>query len=163
MPRVKSVRSSRTEHAIEVEIARLRDLDLGASRPLAQRVRPTAAPSPAASPAVSDPGLSAAGRPAGATWMMTTGACSIGLARPRTPASEQRMTNRTAALVRPGTMLGREWNGRMHRVAVLSDGFAWNGKTYPSLSKVAFAITGTRWSGPKFFGLRDKPSKRASR
>ena len=47
----------------------------------------------------------------------------------------------------------------MHRVAVLADGFAWNGKTYPSLSKVAFAITGTRWNGPKFFGLRDKPMK----
>jgi Protein of unknown function (DUF2924) len=42
------------------------------------------------------------------------------------------------------------------------DGFAWNGKTYPSLSKVAFAITGTRWSGPKFFGLRDKPPKGSS-
>ena len=54
---------------------------------------------------------------------------------------------------------GREWNGRMQRVAVLADGFAWNGKTYPSLSKVAFAITGTRWNGPRFFGLRDKPSK----
>ena len=50
--------------------------------------------------------------------------------------------------VRPGTMLGREWNRRMHRVAVLPDGFAWNGKTYPSLSKIAHAITGTRWNGP---------------
>jgi hypothetical protein len=49
----------------------------------------------------------------------------------------------------------------MHRVAVLADGFAWNGKTYPSLSKIAFAITGTRWNGPKFFGLRDKPSRGA--
>jgi hypothetical protein len=56
--------------------------------------------------------------------------------------------------LRPGTVLSREWNGRMHRAAVLADGFAWNGKTYPSLSKVAFAITGTRWNGPKFFGLR---------
>jgi hypothetical protein len=44
----------------------------------------------------------------------------------------------------------------MHRVAVLGDGFAYNGKTYPSLSKVAFAITGTRWNGPRFFGLRHK-------
>ena len=43
--------------------------------------------------------------------------------------------------------------------ALLADGFAWNGKTYASLSKVALAITGTRWNGPKFFGLRDKPSK----
>ena len=68
------------------------------------------------------------------------------------------LSRRTATL-RPGTVLGREWNGQMQRVAVLADGFAWNGKTYPSLSKVAFAITGTRWNGPKFFGLRDKPSK----
>jgi hypothetical protein len=63
--------------------------------------------------------------------------------------------------VRPGTMLAREWNGRMQRVAVLADGFAWNGKTYRSLSKIALAITGTRWNGPRFFGLRDKPAKEA--
>ena len=68
---------------------------------------------------------------------------------------------RQNADVRPGTMLGREWNGRMQRVTVLADGFAWNGKTYPSLSKVAVAITGTRWNGPKFFGLRDKPAEGA--
>ena len=61
------------------------------------------------------------------------------------------------AKVPKGAILGREWNSRMHRVAVLSDGFAWNGKTYPSLSKVAFAITGTHWNGPRFFGLRDRP------
>ena len=66
---------------------------------------------------------------------------------------------RLIAHVRPGTILAREWNGRMHRVTVLADGFAWNGKTYPSLSKVAEAITGTRWNGPRFFGMRDKPSK----
>ena len=70
------------------------------------------------------------------------------------------LAQRTADL-RPGTVLKREWNGRMHRVAVLTDGFAWNGKTYRSLTKVAFAITGTRWSGPRFFGVRDKPSKKA--
>ena len=69
---------------------------------------------------------------------------------------------RRTANLRPGTVLAREWNGQMHRVAVLADGFAWNGKTYPSLSKVALAITGTRWNGPKFFGLRDKPLKGAS-
>jgi hypothetical protein len=64
--------------------------------------------------------------------------------------------------LRPGTIVGREWNGKMQRVAVLADGFAWNGKTYPSLSQIALAITGTRWNGPKFFGLRDKPLKKAS-
>ena len=56
----------------------------------------------------------------------------------------------------PGTVLVREWDRRSHRVMVLADGFAWNGQTYDSLSKVAFAITGTKWSGPRFFGLRDK-------
>ena len=64
-----------------------------------------------------------------------------------------------AERIRVGARLVREWNGRMQRVAVLADGFAWNGKTYRSLSKVAQAITGTRWNGPKFFGLRDKPSE----
>ena len=72
-----------------------------------------------------------------------------------------RLSQRTAVL-RPGTILGREWNGQMQRVAVLADGFAWNGNTYPSLSRVAFAITGTRWNGPKFFGLRDKPATASS-
>jgi hypothetical protein len=66
------------------------------------------------------------------------------------------------ASLRPGTMLGREWKGRMQRVAVLADGFAWNGNTYPSLSKVAFAIAGTRWNGPKFFGLRKTPSRKST-
>jgi hypothetical protein len=66
---------------------------------------------------------------------------------------------RHIADVRPGTNLAREWNGRLHRVTVLADGFAWNDNTYSSLSKVAFAITGTRWNGPRFFGLRDKPGK----
>jgi hypothetical protein len=55
-----------------------------------------------------------------------------------------------------GTILMRQWNGRPHRVMVMDKGFGWNGKVYDSLSKVAFAITGTRWNGPRFFGLRDK-------
>jgi len=63
---------------------------------------------------------------------------------------------RVIATLQQGTILSREWNGRVERVAVSAEGFAWNGKTYPSLSKVAFAITGTRWNGPRFFGLRDR-------
>ena len=55
-----------------------------------------------------------------------------------------------------GTILMREWNRRPQRVIVMADGFAWNGKTYASLTAVAFAITGTRWNGHRFFGLRDK-------
>src|SRR4249919_3135681 len=58
----------------------------------------------------------------------------------------------------PGTVLVREWNRQSHRVMVLANGFAWNGQTYDSLTKVAFAITGTRWNGPRFFGLRDRPA-----
>src|ERR1700736_3175929 len=61
----------------------------------------------------------------------------------------------------PGTVLVREWDRRSQRVMVMSDGFAWNGKTYDSLSKVAFAITGTKWNGPRFFGLRDKEDRLA--
>jgi hypothetical protein len=57
-----------------------------------------------------------------------------------------------------GSVLVREWDGQLHRVMVLADSFAWHDKTYPSLSKVAFAMTGTRWNGPRFFGLRDKPT-----
>jgi hypothetical protein len=68
---------------------------------------------------------------------------------------------RAIATVQQGTILSREWNGRMHRVSVLTDAFAWNGKTYPSLSKVAFAITGTRWNGPRFFGLRDRSMRKS--
>jgi hypothetical protein len=66
--------------------------------------------------------------------------------------------NRSRTALRPGTLLTREWDGHLQRVMVLADGFAWNGKTYRSLSKVAFAITGSRWNGPRFFGLRDRPS-----
>ena len=62
--------------------------------------------------------------------------------------------------LKPGTILMREWNAQAHRVMVVDEGFAWNGKTYDSLSKVAFAITGTNWNGPRFFGLRDKIAAR---
>jgi hypothetical protein len=58
----------------------------------------------------------------------------------------------------PGTILVREWNGQAHRVMVVEQGFAWQGSTYDSLSKIAQAITGTKWNGPRFFGLRDKTS-----
>ena len=50
----------------------------------------------------------------------------------------------------PGTVLVREWDRQSQRVMVMADGFAWNGQTYDSLSKVAFAITGTKWNGPRF-------------
>lgn len=61
--------------------------------------------------------------------------------------------------IRPGTLLVREWEGTSQRVMVLADGYAWNGAIYRSLSQVARAITGTRWNGPRFFGLRDKEGR----
>jgi hypothetical protein len=64
---------------------------------------------------------------------------------------EQRRTS-----LKSGTILMREWNSQPHRVMVVDAGFAWNGKIYDSLSTIAFAITGTKWNGPRFFGLRDK-------
>jgi hypothetical protein len=65
------------------------------------------------------------------------------------------------AELRPGARLLREWKGQTHIVEVLPEGFAWRGKTYRSLTKVAYLITGLSWSGPVFFGLRDK-RRRAS-
>jgi len=59
-----------------------------------------------------------------------------------------------------GTTLVREHGGERHQVKVVDGGFAWKGAVYPSLTKVAHAITGTNWNGPRFFGLRDKPRAR---
>jgi hypothetical protein len=64
--------------------------------------------------------------------------------------------HRSRTELKPGTLLTREWEGHLQHVMVLADGFSWNGNIYPSLSKVAFAITGSRWNGPRFFGLRNK-------
>ena len=56
---------------------------------------------------------------------------------------------------KPGTELFREYQGMRHAVIVMEDGFAWQGKTYASLTTIAKAITGTQWNGPRFFGLRE--------
>ncbi len=52
-----------------------------------------------------------------------------------------------------GTRLIREWNGRTISVEVVEEGFAWDGRTWRSLSEIAKAVTGAHWSGPRFFGL----------
>src|SRR3954471_10118841 len=57
--------------------------------------------------------------------------------------------------LKPGTVLVREYQGQRHTVTVAREGFDWQGTTYPSLSAIARVITGTAWSGPRFFGLRD--------
>ena len=53
-----------------------------------------------------------------------------------------------------GAKLRREWQGRVVEVEVQADGFRWQGQVYPSLSAAATAIAGSRWNGPRFFGLR---------
>ncbi len=61
----------------------------------------------------------------------------------------------TAPPVKAGTRLVREWKGEAHQVTVLESGFEYRGERYRSLSEIARVITGTRWSGPRFFGLRE--------
>ncbi len=60
------------------------------------------------------------------------------------------------ARLKPGAKLIREWQGETHTVAVLEDGFEWQGKRWRSLSVIARLITGSQWSGPRFFGLNGK-------
>lgn len=56
-----------------------------------------------------------------------------------------------------GAVLTREWLGERHEVVVEAEGFRWEGRLFPSLSAVATAIAGTKWNGPRFFGLRERP------
>ncbi len=63
---------------------------------------------------------------------------------------------------RPGTRFIREWRGEVHQVTVLDAGFGYRGENYASLSQIAREITGTRWSGPLFFGLRKAVRPEAS-
>jgi hypothetical protein len=67
-----------------------------------------------------------------------------------------------AICTKAGTRMVREWNGKLHEVLVLPDGYEYRGKTYRSLSVIARTITGTRWSGPAFFGLKKRSSERAA-
>ena len=62
--------------------------------------------------------------------------------------------------LKPGTVLLREWHGTQHQVIVREDGIVFRGKPYKSLSEVAYRITGTKWSGPRFFGLKSNHQER---
>ena len=62
----------------------------------------------------------------------------------------------TAPAIRPGTQLVREWNGRRYQVDVGDNGYVMNGERFKSLSAIALHITGTSWSGPRFFGLNGR-------
>jgi hypothetical protein len=151
MPRVKIGPALPDRNALDVEIAQLRDLDLGGLRARWHAV--FGQPPPAHLPRHLV--FRALAYRLQADRLGDLDGESQRLLD-RSPEAAAQLSRQTKQL-RPGTVLGREWNGHMHRVAVLADGFAWNGKTYPSLTKVALAITGTRWNGPRFFGLRDTP------
>lgn len=60
--------------------------------------------------------------------------------------------------IKPGTKLIREWNGKTHTVLKTEQGFEYEGKCFSSLSNIAKQITGSHWSGPRFFGLNKKPT-----
>ena len=61
---------------------------------------------------------------------------------------------------KPGTRLVREWKGKTHEVILTDGGYEYLGKRYKSLSPIACEITGTHWSGPAFFGTREKEPKK---
>lgn len=58
--------------------------------------------------------------------------------------------------LKPGSVVVREYQGQVHAVKILPNGFSWQGETYASLSTIARKITGTIWNGPRFFGLRQR-------
>jgi hypothetical protein len=122
---------------------------------MAERISETAARSPAPAFAVRNHRLSDSSRPLGRQVLDRTDTKINGVTMSaRLVSFDQKRTELT-----PGTVLVREWDRRSQRVMVMADGFAWKGQTYDSLSKVAFAITGTKWNGPRFFGLRDKEDR----
>ncbi len=61
----------------------------------------------------------------------------------------------------PGTRLVREWQGKVYEVTILDKGYAWEGRVYPNLTRIATEITGTKWSGPRFFGLTGSSNGKA--
>jgi hypothetical protein len=65
--------------------------------------------------------------------------------------------------IKAGSVIVREYAGARHEVFVVEGGFSWQGTTYPSLSSIAKEITGTRWNGWRFFGLREDHDRSAAR
>lgn len=74
-------------------------------------------------------------------------------------AEGQPPAHATRSRLKPGAHLVREWNGRTYQVEVTDDGYRMDGRRWRSLSALAKHITGTSWSGPRFFGLNDRAGK----
>jgi Protein of unknown function (DUF2924) len=161
MPRVKVAAAGSDRKPIEIEVARLRDLDLGELRARWHTVFGRRPPSHLARHLLFR--VLAYRIQAGMLGDLDRDCQRLldhaALSDPN--RKHEVGLRRVIATLQQGTILSREWNGRIERVAVVAGGFAWNGKSYPSLSKVAFAITGTRWNGPRFFGLRDLSRSRS--
>jgi Protein of unknown function (DUF2924) len=161
MPRVKSRPVAPDRRELEREVARLRDLDVEVLRARWHTVFRRRAP--AHLPRHLLFRVLAYRLQADRLGDLDDGTKRL-LERPNGIASKRTaQRSRDKRDLTPGTMLVREWKGEQQRVMVLAEGFAWKDKSYPSLSKVAFAITGSRWNGPRFFGLRDRQASRAER
>jgi hypothetical protein len=80
-----------------------------------------------------------------------SGATGADTSDPSTLSPSKAKRSESPLVLKPGALLTREWQGRIERVMALDEGFAWNGKTYASLSAAAFAITGVKWNGHRFF------------
>jgi hypothetical protein len=157
--RKRSSRRPADAGSIEIDVAHLRDLDLKALRQRWQAVTGRAAPSHLPRHLL----LAMLAYRIQADAFGDLDAASLQLLKRAASAANDlsavidRIDQRKQDLL-PGTILTREWNGHPHRVMVVADGFAWQGQTYDSLSSVALAVTGTKWNGPRFFGLRSATS-----
>ena len=151
-------------HSIEEDIAHLRDLDLEGLRARWQSVtgRPAAKHIPKhilfgtlAYRIQAD----AFGDINAATSQLLRQAAKVESKQAILPLTEKLRQRRHKLAA--GTVLMREWNGQQHRVTAMENGFIFNGETFASLSTIASAITGTKWNGPRFFGLRTLPGNEA--
>ena len=146
------------ERKLNAEIARLRDLELPVLRAVWQKYYGTTAPKTVRRKILI---LSIAWRiqanalgglkPATRKYLrqVAEAARSGAVARPPPPSRR----------IKPGTKLIRVWQDKTHTVTALADGFEWQGKQYRSLSQIARAMTGTRWNGLVFFGVKTSASK----
>jgi len=88
---------------------------------------------------------------------------ALELAATRLRRGEPITSSRSVSL-KPGTRLVRDWRGKTHQVLVLDKGYEHEGRHFTSLTQVAFVISGSRWSGPLFFGLKKRrlPDRKAA-